>query len=50
MITHYSKEFKVEAYPVLGSYTMKDGTKNTYIRVRIISKKSGKKYKKCCGK
>jgi len=42
MITHYSKEFKVDAYPVLGSYTMKDGTKNTYIRVRIISKKSGK--------
>lgn len=43
MKTHYSKELKVDAYPVLGSYLSKDGTKNALIRVRINSKKAAKR-------
>lgn len=44
MTTHYSREYKVVTYPILGSHTsVKDGTKNAYIRVRIIPKKTTKK-------
>lgn len=44
MTTHYSKEFNVTTYTILGSHqSVKDQTKNVYIRVRINSKKSTKR-------